>query len=190
MADFSEKEMEELTKEKMARTYLQQPTNYLQQEPPSVDRVKELYYAANQDGFYDRTVIDQTGKQVGLERTPGDIPQRLKDRYYWLINKSYALGTVSRKEKEIDAINVKLGMLLYNAQFSRKLRTIQDLADQHQAIMLHESEISMSTDGFNRVIAGMVSGVTQHLFKSGGGIKNAVQGVYNMMAGGGQDERR
>jgi hypothetical protein len=176
----SDTDMEALAREKMYKNVIE----YLPPKQPDADRVKELHYTSNQEGFFDRQVLEQgTGKLIGYERTPGDIPQPLKDEYFWLINKNYALGVVDNKDKQIDDINVKLGLILYNAQKSKKQRTIQEVANQHYAMMIHESEMTMSTGGFNRQVASTITQVQGQFFKVGKNVKDAARGLYEEMRG-------
>lgn len=171
--------LEEIAKEKMIKNTIE----YLPPKTPDADRVKELHYTSSQEGFFDRTIVDENNNIVGVERTPGDVPQKLKDEYYWLINKNYALGIVDTKDKQIDDINVRLGLILYNAQKSKRQRSIQEAAEQHYAMMIHESEMSMSTDGFNRQVASTITQVQGQFYKMGRSVQNSMKSLYNDLRG-------
>jgi hypothetical protein len=178
----TEEEIKQMAADKMYRNVVE----YLPGKQPDADRVKELHYTSNQEGFFDRTIVNDQNQVIGVERTPGDVPQTLKDDYYWLINKNYALGVVDTKDKQIDDINVRIGLILYNAQHSKQQRTIKEAAEQHYAMMIHESEITMATGGFNRQVASTITQVQGQFFKMGKSMKDAARSMYDELRGQGE----
>jgi hypothetical protein len=177
-----EEALREVAKERMMRNAIE----YMPQKPIDADRVKELHYTSNQEGFYDRTLVNEQNQIVGVERTPGDIPQTLKDEYWWLVNKNYALGVIDLKDQQIDDINVKLGFIFHNAQKPKHARTVKEVADQHNAMMIHESQITMAKGGFNRQVASTITQVQGQFFKMGKNIKDVGRAMYEDLRGGEQ----
>jgi hypothetical protein len=170
----TDEELDQMMKDKMYK----QTVEYLPPKLPDADRVKELHYTSNQEGFFDRQIVNEQNQIVGVERTPGDVAQNIKDDYFWAINKNFALGVMDERDKQIDDINMKIGFILYNAQHSKQNRTIKEAAEQHYAMMIHESQVNMSTGGFNRQVASTITQVQGQFFKVGKNMKDAARGMY------------
>ena len=166
MADFNEVEAHQIAKERMLRK------DYIPPMPPDADRVKELYYTSDQIGWVDRPLYDQQGNLVATERTAGDLPQKLKDDYYWLINKGYATGIIDDRDKRIDELETMLATIFFDACKSKNERTINDVLEQQAALMIHGTQLNMSKGGFNRQMSSTITQLQGQFYKVGKSMKD------------------